>query len=526
MSIKKITNYTKLISTFFSDKNLTKKATLNTLASSLDYVAKLIVGFIIVPLMVTGLGDYFYGVWQILNRVFGYLSTTAGSSSPLEWTLAKDQAKKDYDLKRRYVSSALLIWGFFLPITGIIGGAITWFLPYWLDTPTEYFYTIRAVAIIFVVMISTTSFSFLPYAILRGQNQAYRRIGLSVLLLFLNGGLTWLALYLETGIIGVAIAYLIQDLIVGGFYLLVCKKYIHWFGLGRPSYDLIKRFFKLSWWFLANRIVINIATSSDVVVLGFLSSVEIVPTYTLTKYIPEIMVSIVAIMVVGGLPGLGGIIGDGDFKKASEVRGEIFTITWLIVIMMGTAVLLWNRIFLGLWVGSNRYAGTFPNLLIIIAVTQFVLIRTDSTIIDLTLRIQQKVLFGLLSALISILIGGVLVKIFEMGIIGVSIGMIVGRSILNIAYPKIVSRYLGISFWSQIKNTIRPLIVTAILFSLVSLIDNLAITYRYSGIKGWTILIIGAGITACIVFVISFFTGLSRKQQKKVLSRLSIILST
>ncbi len=465
MIVQKIVRMKKNITRFFLVENLTKKASLNAMASGLDYFTKLIVGFIITPLMVVGLGDYFFGIWQIMNRLFAYISTTAGSASPLEWTLAKEQFLENDDLKQRYLGSAIVIWGLFLPVTGIIGGTATWFLPFWLKTDPAYFWQIRIVGAIFVLTLGTTSLSFLPYAILRGMNQGYRRIGLSVLVFLLNGGLTWLALFLKTGIIGLSVSFLIQDLIVGGFYLLVCRKYIPWFGVKKPSLRLLKHFLGLSWWYLGSDVISNITFASDVVVLGLIGSVELVTSYTLTKYIPETVISIIAIIVVGIVPGLGGIIGTGDLKKAVQIRCEMFSITWLVVTVIGTTILVWNRSFLELWVGYNRYAGNISNLLIVIVVLQYVLIRTDANIIDLTLRIKSKVVFGAVSAIVSIIIAAILVKVFDLGIMGVCIGLIIGRSILSINFPKIIGRFLNISLQSQLKGILRPAFVSAALFA-------------------------------------------------------------
>ena len=60
------------------DDTLTKKAALNALAAALDYGARLIVGFLVTPWLVAGLGNYFYGTWQILNRMIGYISPASG----------------------------------------------------------------------------------------------------------------------------------------------------------------------------------------------------------------------------------------------------------------------------------------------------------------------------------------------------------------------------------------------------------------------------------------------------------------
>src|SRR5690349_3044601 len=99
------------ISAVFSDKTLTQKAYLNALASMLEYATSLLVGFFLTPFMVTGLGDYSFGLWQILNRLVGYLTPASGRPTyALKWTLANQQASEDYEAKRRYVGSTLIIW--------------------------------------------------------------------------------------------------------------------------------------------------------------------------------------------------------------------------------------------------------------------------------------------------------------------------------------------------------------------------------------------------------------------------------
>ena len=214
-------------------------------------------------------------------------------------------------------------------------------------------------------------------------------MGLSTFLVLVGGGLTWMALYFRTGIIGVAGATLLSSIISGLFFLQVVRTYAPWFGIARPSKQSVREFLGLSWWFLAWNLIMNLMLASDVVVLGLLNSVESVTNYSLSKYAPETAITVVAIMVFGILPGLGGIIGSGDFERAARVRGEIMSLTWLVVTVLGTCVLLWNRTFIGLWVGANHFVGSFPDLLIVVVVMQFVLIRTDANVIDLTLASQS-----------------------------------------------------------------------------------------------------------------------------------------
>src|SRR5438034_7228749 len=62
--------------------NLTQRASLNVVASLLDYGAKIAVNFLVIPILVTGLGRSLYGVWEMLGRLVGYL--TAGDGRPTQ----------------------------------------------------------------------------------------------------------------------------------------------------------------------------------------------------------------------------------------------------------------------------------------------------------------------------------------------------------------------------------------------------------------------------------------------------------
>src|SRR4051794_32000298 len=57
---------------------LTRRASLNAVQSLLDYVAKLLVGFLLTPVLVSGLGRSLFGVWQMVSSLIGYMSATDG----------------------------------------------------------------------------------------------------------------------------------------------------------------------------------------------------------------------------------------------------------------------------------------------------------------------------------------------------------------------------------------------------------------------------------------------------------------
>ena len=517
----------KAISGLFSDKSLTKKAYLNALTVLLEYAASLLVGFLITPLMVTGLGAYFFGMWQVLNRLVGYINPASGRPGfALKATLANQQASSDYDQKRRYVGSTLLIWLLFLPFLVCVGGVLSWFVPYWIHAPTTYVWVVRIVSGLLVMNMIVSTLSSIPQVTLQGENLGYKRMGMSVVLVLVGGSLTWLALHLGTGIIGVATAVVASTLATGLFYLWVVKSNTPWFGVARPRRTDIHQMLNLSWWFMGWNLVTNLLIASDVVVLGLLNSVESVTNYSLTKYVPETLIGVIVIVVFGIVPGLGSIVGTGDFERAIRLRNEIISFTWLVATALGASILIWNRTFISLWVGAEHYSGALPNLFIVIAALQLALIRSDGNVIDLTLRLSQKVLLGFLSVTVSIIAASLLVGYFRLGIAGLCIGVIAGRSIISLGYPILIGRFLNIKFSSQSNAILRPTLVTIFLFLIAMGFSTLAVDLGWSGLSGWFMFIVSASLTGILMLVLSFYVGLSSAQRSSIVRRSRAVIAT
>lgn len=509
----------KTFSKWFSDEGLTKKAYLNALASALDYGTRLIVGFVINPLLVAGLGSYGYGAWQVLGRLVDYLNPAGGrSTQALKWTIANQQASTDYEDKRRQVGSAVAVWLLLLPFFVSLGAVLVWFAPIWLDAPTDFSQTVRFAAAILVASLIIVTIMDVPRSVLTGENLGYKRMGLSALLVAVGGALTALALYLDAGLIGVAAAALAATVLTGVLFLRVARRHVHWFGIAKPVHGAVRSFLRLSGWFLVWGLVMRLMKASDVVILGIVDSAELVTVYALTKYVPETLISFVAIMVFGITPGLGGIIGSRNLQKAIRVRKEIMLFTWLLVTVLGATILLWNQSFVRLWVGQQYYAGPMPTLLMIGMVTQFVLIRNDASIIDLTLDLRRKVLIGLLSATLSILAAGILVGTFNMGIPGLCVGFIAGRLILTLSYPWLVGRYLGVALSSQLKSVVRPTLLTFLLFAFVSHLST------FVAASTWFGLIVSIGTTLVLVSLTVLYAGLSRVQRNQISKRVRIVM--
>lgn len=500
--------------------DLSRRASLTAIASLLDYGARLLVQFVVNPLLVTALGTYLFGAWRVLWQLSGYLWATSGrSAQALQWVITRGQASEDVEEKRSYVASSVTVWVIFAPILAGIGGLGAWLAPTYLEAPPQYVWVVRTAAALLVIDALALTLLSISRAVLQGENLGYKRMGLSALLVLLGGALMVLAVYLDTGIVGVAAANLFTTVLTGVLFWRITRRYVPWFGLSRPSRATVRWFLGLSGWFTLWKFVYEFSVAADVVVLGLFASVELVTPYTLTKMIPEaLIVFLTANLLQGTGPGLGGIIAEGDLARAIRVRNEIMVLSWTIVTVVGATVLLWNRSFVALWVGSGRYAGAVPTLLIVVNAMQFVFVSNDARVIDMTLRVRTKVLTGVASAILGFTLAAIFAKTFDDQIVGVCVGILAGRAILTFVYPALVGRYLGHPLIAQLRGALRPLLTTACLFGIALTIG------RHMSAPSWPSLIGGSGVTAIGLAAIAVLLGLTSAQRATLIKRVRRIL--
>jgi hypothetical protein len=135
------------------------------------------------------------------------------------------------------------------------------------------------------------------------------------------------------------------------------------------------------------------------------------------------------------------------------------------------------------------------------------------------------VVMGAISVGLSLGIAVILVRWFNLGIIGLCLGIIVGRSILSVGYPILVGRLLGVSFSSQLKSIFRPAFVTLLFFSLATFFDSFILAKGYFAVGGWISLGLYVSMTLIGALVLAFYLGLSVRQRETIFQRIRVVLA-
>jgi O-antigen/teichoic acid export membrane protein len=323
---------------------LTRRASLNAVQSVLDYVARLAVGLVITPLLVSRLGRELFGVWEMINRLIAYMSAADGRpTEALRLVIATKQAAADPMEHRRAVGSALVVWLLFLPLLAGVGSVLVWISPSVTKVAPALHTTVRLASAALLVSLLIASLSSVPESVLRGMNLGYKRMGFQAGLNVIGGVLTAGAIVAGLGLVGVAGAQVALAAITGLCFWILVKRYVATFGVARPTRHDVRSLLGMSAWIAVGEVIAKVALASDVIVLGMVVSPSVVTTYVLTGYAGRIALGLHAFTTGAAMPGLGGVIGRGEYDRAAGLRQEIMNLTWLFSTAVGATILLWNR---------------------------------------------------------------------------------------------------------------------------------------------------------------------------------------
>ena len=496
---------------------LTRRPSLNVVAFAVDFGAKTVVGLVITPLLVSRLGTTLYGTWEMLERLAGYIAAAAGRpADALRLLVANRGAVADGATQRRALGAAVVVWLVFLPLAAAASAVGAWYAPAITGAAPDLHGTIRLSAALLFAAVTFGSLLAIPEAALYGMNLGYQRLELQAAVNLVGGVLTAGAIWAGLGLAGVAGAQLGLAAVGGLCFWWLARTYVTWFGAARPSSAETRKVVGLSAWLSGGDVIAKLLLASDVLILGALVSPAAVATYVLTAYAPRAAVAIHGSAVGAAMPGLGGLIGEGQYARAALVRRELMALTWLFATAVGATILLWNRSFVTLWVGRTHYGGAWVDLLIVLIAFQTVFIRADAYIIDAALRSWLRVVVSAAAVVLTVTLAILLTRAF--GLVGLCLGLLAGRLTQTVAYPLLAARCVGGMSGAAPAALARAAAVTGLLFAGTAYVGH--------GLVASSWIVWGTGVAASLALAaaLAFAAGLSRASRDAVVRRTAEVL--
>tara|TARA_Y100001954_G_scaffold239202_1_gene311906 strand:+ start:2144 stop:3643 length:1500 start_codon:yes stop_codon:yes gene_type:complete len=495
-------------------RGILRKIKLNVVAGYFNFILTSIFVFFINPFLVKFLGSSTFGVWKNIQKLLSFASIADGrSTQALKWIIANDEYKNDFKIKKQAVGSAIKIWVYFLPLVLLFLFLLIYNLPFLINgLDKQNFHIIYQVGFILGANILISPLLKIPDAILVGTNRGYKSTFIQIFGMILSNLLMVIVSYLGYGLIGLSFVVLFITLFNAFFVYLICKSNIKWLGIEKPSSDQISDFFKFSFWVLIWSFVMKLILSTEILLIGFLISSETVTDYVFSTYIIQLAISISLLTGSAITPSLGSFMGAKMNQKVKKIISSMREIITFIALFFGSLVILINEDFVVLWMGEEFYLGSKSNLLIVSIMIILVLTRIESQIQDLSLKIKNKVLYGLFASILSLISAVIGFYFFHNKIEGLLLGVLIGRIVMYLIFSNMVNKMIKIRH--NYKRGIYIIILISIVFFLemyIPLVNN------------WFNLFLYLVLITSIYIPLLYFLIFSRNTRKDVLNILKKI---
>ena len=483
------------------------RAILNSVAGLLDYGARILLALILAPVMVRYLGADSFGIWQLMLKLGDQIMPADGRPQDvIRWRLATLQGSDAEAEKQRIVAGSFAVWLMFFPLLLLCFWLSCQYLLNLDQTTISSGAMLTAFAVVFLATVVASSKLFAG-GVLYGENLTYKAMGVMAFSVVM-GGLLSLWLVIEGfGLAGAAFGYLAGVLFGCIACFIIAKKHVAWFSLPMPSLTAARDILPQSSWFMAWAFVEAGLIVCDVLLIGYAINPEMVSRYVISSYAIQSVITVVFIVVIAALPGVGSLIAEKQFERAREVRGEGMRYALYLGAACAVVVLLLNQSFVNLWVDASQFIGALELLFIVVAAQQMLLIRSEAAFINLALDIRRKTLIAGVSLLISVAVALLLVE--QWGVIGICVGLMSGRLVLSVIYPRIVSHFLG----GRVRSSMRLPVVVCLAVALA----------WYSGqqlvFDTWLALIAAAIAFTALSLVSLFYLGFNAAERALLYQR-------
>ncbi len=497
---------------------LTRIALFNSAAMFLDQLAIIIISLIITPIIVATLGVPAFGVWQLLLRGSTYVSFFDGRPhETLKWQIAK-YSSSDFHKKRQLVGAGIIIWFTYLPL--LLGcSAIFIFWVIGLDNVENS----QGKSLLIAALLMACNAIFVgvrtfPEAVLKGENKGYKQIGVRLVFLAISGVFSILSIKMGYGLAGLATVQVLTTVLMAVVFFGITKKNVKWLGVEKPEKKVLNTSYQQGVWYFLWSIVNFGLLSIDILILGIFATTDDVSHFVITFYAILMITTTISTALSAMLPGLGALIGRGEYARAIMVHKESILYSWWLAVAMAATVLFVNQSFVELWVDKEVFAGHLENVLIVFMALQMVFIRNNSLVINVVLDQKEKVIVSVISLIVTIVLAAFLVPIY--GIVGLCVSTIIGRSLLNYKYPKIISNCLR----TEKYGFLSVISLRGLLLSILLLISSASLCQRVH-LDSWISLVALSGLLFISCFVLLYYIGFTCEQKNSFTKRIKLLVA-
>ncbi len=494
-------------------KSLSQRASLTAFCRLLQQGTQFIISFVVSPIIVTGLGKTMFGAWNMMAQSIGFLALTdLRPMGTLKFTLAVRQYHFDEDEKARQLGAAIYSSLAMLPLLLIGGWALVWWAPEMFKLPdaVQSSAAQKAMLIMVINLITSRLLSF-PGSIINGENIEYKGFWPHWLGIVAGGAASVAAMRLGWGIIGIAGATLLAQLLTNVGTLLVVMRNVTWLRFVRPSRKEFIDFLLLSLWLFGSVLLNMVVINSNALLTGFLLTVESVSLFTVSSAGLRMIFSPIQLLLGAGNAGIIGLCGKRDWDRIRALRLELHLMIMLIFSVVGCGFIFLNEAFVGLWIQKSFFAGKLFSVLMAVLFYLRMAEQVEGIFVDGAMIFARKTLVLGLAVVLLLAAAWPLAKLG--GLSGICGAYIVGFAVLLAGYGWLIGRHLEQQNLKLVIQLLRPGLVMVLLWAAAW-----GMSYGVA-VRGWWGMIGGGIVVSLLAGSVFFLLGLNPRKRKILASR-------
>lgn len=430
-----------------------------------------VVGFLLVRVLVHGLGDFYYGLWILVSYFLdNYGLLDMGMRYSMQRFVARYGGSNDRQAMNETFMTGLSM-GAFTGVCAMIGCAVlVWILPGFFHVSGASRTLFRIVLVIQTLSLALNVPARIMGAYLCGLHRFDLYNGSSSLQGVLKGIVFWTVIRMGGRVIAIALA----QLAVMAFILVLVFFFVRHadpelsIGWKYTSFKRTKELTQFSVFVLVNDIGDRLRFSTDAIVISHFLSVALATPFNVISKLVE-MFKMVFFPITGPLNTEANVLeGQNKIEAVRALFLRSSKVCALLAFAGATVLLLYGRDILRFWMGQSFTI--YFNLLVVLTIGYCVMLTQAPSPVFLFVRSRQKTLatWTLIEGLINL--GLSIYWARQYGLLGVALGTTVPILIVRLGIqPFYTLRVVGVS-WGEYftKSLLRPAVVTASAIALAS----------------------------------------------------------
>ncbi len=339
--------------------NTLDKILKNSMSNTVAFSVEAITAFLLMPFVISNLGDSAYGIWVLINALTGYLGLfKLGFRPSINKHVAEYEAKGDFSGLREYMSATLHIYLYIAVAIILTSIAVSYFLPGLFLNNDEYL-LIFQILILFAGVQSVFSLMGTAYGgVISGYQRYEINAGIEIVVILVRALLIFLLLPYFKDLYTVAAAHFsitiigfIATIYYGRKISPVKKLPI----FKKPSKDILKIIIKYNSVSFAIAALAIFMNYMDSVIVGLIFPLSIITHYVIGVRLIKYATMFLSVATKVIAPAISELNAKNNQEMLLNVLNSTYKVSCIVIFPMLAYLIIQGDDFIKLWVGEGYY---------------------------------------------------------------------------------------------------------------------------------------------------------------------------